>query len=240
MGERPGRQFDAMVRRRAAGEPLQYVLGEWPFRTIAVMVDSRVLIPRPETEQVVEVALAELDRQAVAAPVVVDLGTGSGAIALSIATERPSAAVWATDISPDALAVAGSNVAGHAARRVQLAHGSWWEALPEALRGQIHLVVSNPPYISEGEMAELDAVVAQWEPHRALDAGPRGTEALQVILADAPQWLAPGGAVVVELAPHQVDEVAAMALAAGLVAVSRHRDLAGRYRAVAARRRPGR
>jgi len=240
VGERAGRHFDAMVARRAAGEPLQYVLGEWPFRTIEVMVDPRVLIPRPETEQVVEVALAELDRQAVAEPIVVDLGTGSGAIALAVATERPSAAVWATDSSPDALAVAGSNVAGHAARRVQLAHGSWWEALPGVLRGQVHLVVSNPPYISGPEMAELDAVVAHWEPHGALDAGPRGTEALQVILEGAPQWLAPGGAVVVELAPHQVDEVEDMAERAGLVAVSRHRDLAGRYRAVAGRRPPDR
>ncbi len=90
-GPRAALHFDAMAERRAGGEPLQYVLGQWPFRTVEVMVDPRVLIPRPETEQVVEVALAELDRQAVDEPVVVDLGTGSGAIALAVATERPAA-----------------------------------------------------------------------------------------------------------------------------------------------------
>jgi release factor glutamine methyltransferase len=168
---------------------------------------------------------------------VVDLGTGSGVIALAIATERPGAAVWATDRSPDALAVAGANVAGQGARHVQLARGSWWEALPAALRGAVNLVISNPPYISEGEMGSLDAVVAQWEPRSALAAGPRGTEALEVVIGGAPRWLAPGGAVVVEIAPHQAEEVTVLAKAAGLVEVSCHQDLAGRQRAVAARKR---
>jgi release factor glutamine methyltransferase len=235
VGERSGPYFEAMVARRAAGEPLQYVLGRWAFRAIEVMVDPRVLIPRPETEQVVEVALRELDRQGVAEPVVVDLGTGSGAIAISLAAERRPAQVWATDRSADALAVAGANVAGHAARRVRLAEGSWWDALPATLRGQVHLAVSNPPYVSDGEMGSLDAVVAEWEPHTALVAGPDGTEDLALVINGAPGWLAPGGAVVVEIAPHQVDRVTALAVAAGLVEVSQHRDLAGRYRAVAAR-----
>jgi len=133
--------FDLMVGRRLAGEPLQYVLGEWSFRTLDLMVDPRVLIPRPETEQVVEHALVELDRVAAArgdAPVtVVDLGTGSGAIALSIAAERPGVDVWATDASGAALDVARANLAGigRAGRRVRMAEGSWFEALPRRTAG---------------------------------------------------------------------------------------------------------
>lgn len=222
-----------MVERRAGGEPLQYVLGRWAFRGVEVMVDRRVLIPRPETEQVVEVALGELDRLGRPAPVVVDLGTGSGAIAIAIATERRGATVWATDRSPDALAVAGANVAGNAAGGVRLAQGSWWEALPASLAGTVNLVVANPPYIASDEW--LAPEVADWEPRDALIAGPAGTEDLAVILAEAPRWLAPGGAIVVELAPHQVASVVGLAESAGLVEVSAHRDLAGRYRAVVGR-----
>lgn len=223
-----------MVTRRAAGEPLQYVLGRWSFRGIEVMVDRRVLIPRPETEQVVDVALGELDRQGVPGSVAVDLGTGSGAIAIAIATERKGTTVWATDRSPEALAVAGANVAGNAAVGVRLAQGAWWDALPVDLAGEIHLVVANPPYIAADE--PLDPAVAEWEPPAALVAGPAGTEDLALIVAGAPRWLAPGGAVVVELAPHQAAAVAALAADAGLVEVSVHQDLAGRDRAVAARR----
>ncbi len=142
--------FDAMVERRLAGEPLQYVLGEWSFRTLDLMVDRRVLIPRPETEQVVEVALAELDTLAVPSRLrVADLGTGSGAIALSVAVERPAARVWAGDVSADALAVARANLAGigHAGTRVTLVEGSWFDALPRDLQGTLDLVISNPPYV---------------------------------------------------------------------------------------------
>src|SRR5688500_2404619 len=153
-----------MVERRAAGEPLQYVLGAWGFRSLDLYVDRRVLIPRPETEQVVEVALAELRALGAAKPLVVDLGTGSGAIALSIAPEVPTSQVWATDASPAALAVARANLAGigRAAARVRLEHGSWFAALPKLLQGRVDMVISNPPYVADGDT--LPPEVADWEP----------------------------------------------------------------------------
>jgi release factor glutamine methyltransferase len=242
---RSGAYFDAMVARRAAGEPLQYVLGHWAFRTLDLMVDPRVLIPRPETEEVVEVALAELDRlQAATANdvVAVDLGTGSGAIALSMVAERPRVLVWGTDASADALAVARANLAGlggFAATRVRLAHGSWWEPLPAALRGEISLLVANPPYITSAEMADLDPVVVDWEPRGALEAGPNGTEDIVTILEGALEWLAPQAVVVIELAPGLVTVASSAARDAGFAEVEVHRDLAGRDRILVARTVPG-
>src|SRR5205823_6801140 len=187
--------FDDMVERRAAGEPLQYVLRRWGFRTLELLVDRRVLIPRPETEVVVEGAIRELRRIDSQRPLVADLGTGSGAIALSIAAEVPAANVWATDASEDALAVARANLVGigsPAAVRVRMAQGRWFNALPGAFRGQFDVVVSNPPYVGEDEV--LPAEVGEWEPPSALVAGPAGTEPTAELLAGAGAWLAPAGA----------------------------------------------
>ena len=241
VSERAGRYFDQMVERRAAGEPLQYVLGRWGFRGLDLLVDRHVLIPRPETEQVVEVALAESARLG-RAPIVVDLGTGSGAIALSLAAEGHPGAVWATDASPGALAVARANLVGlggSRAAKVRLALGSWWDALPESLRGHVALVVSNPPYVSTEEMATLPPVVADWEPAAALHGGPSGLDAIEVIVGEAPDWLARPGALVVELAPHQAAAAEALAHAAGFDETRVEKDLAGRDRALVARFRPG-
>jgi release factor glutamine methyltransferase len=235
---RPVAHFDAMVARRASGEPLQYVLGSWGFRTLDLMVDRRVLIPRPETEVVVGVALDELDRlrgQGVLR--VVDLGTGSGAIALSVVAERDEVEVWATDQSPDALDVASANLAGlgRRARRVQLAEGSWFDALPDELRGGLDLVVANPPYVAEDEV--LPPEVTEWEPRSALVSGPTGLEALLEIAAAAPAWLRRPGALVLELAPDQAARVEAEVRALGYVDVTTVADLAGRGRALRARLR---
>lgn len=226
-----------LVARRAAGEPLQYVLGRWGFRTLDLMVDRRVLIPRPETEQVVEVALAELrHNRSWPSPVVADLGTGSGAIALSVATEAPGADVWASDASPDALAVASANRSSLGLDgRVRLVGGSWYAALPPALEGRLSLVVSNPPYIAASEVPGLPAEVRDWEPTEALVAGPTGLDAITEILRGAPRWLQPGGSVVVELAPHQADAGVALAHSAGLSDVEVGDDLAGRQRVLVAR-----
>ncbi len=236
--ERAMGYFDAMVERRLAGEPLQYVLGEWSFRTLDLMVDRRVLIPRPETEQVVEVALAELDALAVTAYDglrVADLGTGSGAIALSVAVERPAARVWAADVSADALAVARANLAGvgHAGTRVTLVEGSWFDALPRELQGALDLVISNPPYVAATD--PLPAEVADWEPAGALVPGPTGLEAIEEIIAAAPVWLGRPGALVVELAPSQADDAVALARAAGFTDAHVAPDLTGRPRALVAR-----
>ncbi|MEL0000489.1 MAG: HemK/PrmC family methyltransferase, partial [Acidimicrobiaceae bacterium] len=195
--------FDRLVARRENGEPLQYVVGRWGFRHLDLMVDRRVLIPRPETEVVAGLAIEEVVARSGAGRevVVADLGTGSGAIGFAIATECLAARVLATDRSPDALAVARANLAGlgRAAGRVSLHEGPWFDALPMSVRGAIDVLVSNPPYIGDDE--ELPAVVGEWEPSEALRAGPVGDEDLQTILHGADEWVAPGGAVVLEMAP---------------------------------------
>lgn len=231
-------RFDRMLERRSVGEPLQYVLGRWSFRTLDLLVDRRVLIPRPETEVVAGYALAELDGRAAATPLVADLGTGSGAIALSIAVEHPSARVWASDASAAALEVARANLAGigRPGSRVTLVEGSWFEALPTELAGTLAVVVSNPPYVARNE--ELPAEVRDWEPTGALVAGPTGLEAIEELLAGAGAWLAPGGALVLELAPHQSDAARRSARAHGYASVEIGSDLAGRDRVIVARRPP--
>lgn len=234
---RPAAHFEQMVVRRAAGEPLQYVLGAWGFRTLDLYVDSRVLIPRPETETVVEVALAELLRLGAAAPLAVDLGTGSGAIALSLAREVPGLEVWGVDRSADALAVARANLAGlgRAGAAVRLVEGSWFGPLPSILRGRVALVVANPPYVAAGEVDDLPPEVAHWEPMSALVAGPTGLEQIAAIVEEAPAWLARPGALVVEIAPHQRAAATGLALAAGFEAVDVRADLAGRARVLVGR-----
>ena len=250
----------AMAARRASGEPLQYIFGHWPFRTLDLMVDDRVLIPRPETEQVVEVALGEALRLAEgraswrglterrAGLFVIDVGTGSGAIALALATELRAGqvgAVGATDASTDALVVATSNLeALRASRRgtlppVSFYEGSWLEPLPDAWRGRIDLVVSNPPYVSEDEWTVLSPEVRR-EPRRALVAGSGrdgtpGLAGVEAVLAQARDWLRRPGVVVVELAPHQADAASELARQLGYAGVRVEPDLAGRRRALVAR-----
>lgn len=233
------RRLDAMVARRCQGEPIQYVLGAWGFRGLDLLVDRRVLIPRPETELVVEVALALVAGRS--RPLVVaDLGTGSGAIALSLAAELPvtGVEVWATDVSGDALDVARANLAGigRPGANVRVAQGSWYEALPADLRGRLDLVVANPPYVATTD--ELGDEVRAWEPLGALLAGPEGLDDLRRIVAAAPEWLAPGAALVLEIGATQGTAVAALAEAAGLVGIEVHHDLAGHDRIVVACR-PG-
>jgi release factor glutamine methyltransferase len=247
--ERARARLRSMVDRRVAGEPLQYVLGSWSFRGIDLMVDLRVLIPRPETEQVVEVALEEAERRGLrrarrrhlslvdAEPtaVVADLGTGSGAIALALDAELPDVAVWATDVSTDALDVARANLAGCAATRVRLAAGSWFDALPESLRGRFEVIVSNPPYVGEDEVASLPDEVSGYEPRGALVPGPTGDEALEHLLVHAREWLVAGGVLVCELSPRQADPMIAQALALGWADAFVRADLAGRPRVLVAR-----
>jgi release factor glutamine methyltransferase len=265
----PDGRLDVMARgladRRAAGEPLQYVLGHWQFRSLELKVDPRVLIPRPETEQVVQVALGQLERMCGGPPagadggapaggpdparVCVDLGTGSGAIALSLAVEGaagcPKLEIWATDRSGDALAVAGDNLRalsgsdGAAADRVRLVEGSWFDALPPELAGRVDLIVSNPPYVSESEYPRLEPVVRHWEPGGALVAadgagGVGGMAAIETIIAGARRWLHRSGALVVEIAPSQAEASVEAARRAGFGRVTTERDLAGRQRMLVA------
>ena len=233
---------EALVARRAAGEPVQYVLGHWPFRSLELLVDRRALIPRPETEQVAEVAMVELGRVVTpdreAPPHVVDLGTGSGALAFTFVIEVPGALVWAAEADDDALALAWANRAalGLAEWQVPLLHGSWFDPLPDDLRGQLDLIVSNPPYVGTDEV--LPDSVVRWEPARALYAGPDGLDAVAEIVAGASEWLAPHGVLVVEIGAAQGDAATDLALRAGFAEVDVRPDLAGLDRVLIARRRP--
>ena len=229
--------IDAMTARRLAGEPLQYVIGSWGFRYLDLYVDSRVLIPRPETEIVAGAALVEAKRLAPDdGPIVVaDLGTGSGAIGLAVASEHAGAEVWMSDASVAALAVARANIAGvgRAGARVRIVEGSWFEALPEDLRGRVGVIVSNPPYVADHE--QLPAEVAEWEPTSALFAGPVGTEDLDHLVDGAPNWLHPEGSLVLEMSPTQTEVIAERA-SRYFEQVEVELDLTGRSRLVVARR----
>jgi release factor glutamine methyltransferase len=228
--------LEGMMRRRLAGEPLQYVMRRWAFRHLDVLIDERVLIPRPETEVLVDIAL-ELVRGREGLRIV-DLGTGSGVIGLSLAAELfPRVGeVWLVDASAAALEVARANAAGvgRAGAVVRVAEGDWFGALPESLRGVVDLVVANPPYIAEGDV-EVDESVARWEPHVALYSGADGLDAIRRIVADAPEWVRGGGWLAMEIGYRQGDAVAAL-FGAGWESVAVRQDLTGRDRFVVARR----
>jgi release factor glutamine methyltransferase len=236
--ERGVHHLDSMVARVRAGEPVQYVLGHWAFRHLDLMVDRRVLIPRPETELLVDHAIAAMagrPRPLVAA----DLGTGSGALGLALASElwHDGFEVWLADVSPDALAVARANLSGigRAATCVRVGEGSWFDALPDAMRGRLDVVVSNPPYIAVDD-ADVEPVVRDWEPGLALFAGADGLDHVRVIVGEAPAWLAPDGVLLLEIGAGQGAAVAALAVAAGLTDVQVLPDLTGRDRFVQAKR----
>jgi release factor glutamine methyltransferase len=234
--------LDTMVSRYRAGEPLAYVMGRWAFRHLDLMVDRRVLIPRPETELLVDVVVQRLPDPGDDRLRLVDLGTGSGAIGLSLAHElwHRQPEVWLTDASLDALEVARANLAGigRAGSGVRLSEGPWFHALPQHLQGTLHAVVSNPPYVAVDD-PELDPSVRDWEPTMALLAGDDGLADLQVIIEHTPQWLVTGGVVALEIGYRQGDAVAALLQHAGFVEVDIQPDLAGRPR-IAVGRQPKR
>ena len=227
--------YDNLVLRRLNGEPLQYVLGHWQFRDLDLMVDQRVLIPRPETETVVSHVLKEVDRHG-GEVFVADLGTGSGAIGLSIALERSLTRVWCTDLSEEALLVTKANLAGlgQPAKRVTLCHGSWFNALPESLKGKLHIVASNAPYISTAEV--LPPEVKDWEPSLALYGGTGGTSHLEEIIKESISWLTPQGSLVLEMSPEQTESMTELATSAGFNEVLVLSDLADKPRSLVARK----
>jgi release factor glutamine methyltransferase len=190
VSERSAQHLHSMLDRYARGEPLQYVMGRWAFRRLDLLVDSRVLIPRPETELLVEhvtrYALQKI-RDVGRSVAIADLGTGSGAVGLSVLHELPfeSAEVWMTDVSEDALHVARANAAGVGRNAVgaRFGHGSWYEALPVDLRGSLDAIVSNPPYIAKGDPLVGESVL-KWEPHNALFAGADGLDDLRAVVLD--------------------------------------------------------
>lgn len=221
-------EFETLVARRARQEPVAYITGEKGFWTLTLKVTPAVLVPRPETELLVEWALQLLrDRPR---PRIADLGTGSGALALALAAEREDAQVSATDVSDEALAVARLNAQQLGLQRVAFHHGSWFGALPEA---HYDLIVSNPPYIArdDGHLAAL-----RHEPMLALTDGADGLNALREIVAGAPARLAPGGGLLLEHGYDQGAAVRALLADAGFVDIETRRDLGGHERASAGRR----
>jgi release factor glutamine methyltransferase len=230
-------RWSAWLARRAAGEPVAYLLGEKEFHGLVLEVTEDVLVPRPETELVVDWASELLDQRArrrlgetpAEAPIVVDLGTGSGAIALALQRRHPEAHVVASDASPAALAVAGRNAA-RTGLALELVEGSWWGAVGGR---RFDVAVANPPYIAAGD-PHLAAL--RHEPIEALTAGADGLDALRAITAGAPAHLLPGGWLVVEHGFEQAVAVRDLLARAGLGEVETRRDLAGRERATAGRR----
>lgn len=215
--------LEALIERRLAGEPLQYIEGSAQFGPLELKVDERVLIPRPETENLFELAC----RMVRVPEVILDLCTGSGALALALKNRFPSAAVFATDISPEAIAVASENMS-RTGLSVYLADGDVFEPLPAALLGEVDLIVANPPYVAESEFDALPQDVRR-EPRVALVSGRTGLEIIEKIGASAVDWLRPGGVVICEIGETQ--GVAASSSFNGLAMVVRQ-DLTGRDRYV--------
>lgn len=215
--------LEAVTQRRLAGEPIAYLTGRREFWSLDLEVTRDVLVPRPESELLVELTLLKLRN--IEAPEVLDLGTGCGAIALALASERPDAQVTATDLSGAALAVATGNAVRLGIDNVRFLRGSWFE--PLAAR-RFHAIVSNPPYVADDDPA-IAALLH--EPRAALAAGPRGLDALAAICAGAARHLRDRGALLVEHGATQGPAVRTLLAGGGLSRVSTHRDLAGHPRA---------
>ena len=236
VSQRCGVALRAMVARRLTGEPLQYVMKSWAFRHLDVLVDNRVLIPRPETEVMVQAAL-DLAREMISKTNsklrVADLGTGSGVIGLSLASELPrgSNEVWLTDLSADALEVARANLAGLGLINgdVRVAQGSWFAALPSELKNSFDLIVSNPPYIALYDPS-VESSVLNHEPHLALFAGSDGLDAYREIISHADEWLVTNGWIVLEIGHQQGDAVRELLAQNSFKQIEIRKDLAGRDR----------
>jgi release factor glutamine methyltransferase len=216
-------EAEAMLTRRLAREPLAQILGAWSFFGRDFRVTRDTLVPRPDTETLVEQALARPFAR------MIDLGTGSGAIAVSLLAERPGADGLATDISPAALEVAAGNAARHGVEgRLRLLEADWWAGV----EGRFDLVVSNPPYVTEADYAALAPEITRWEPRGALTPGGDGLSAYRAILAGLDAHLRPGGCCLVEIGAGQGAAVSALFRGAGLDAVAVHPDINGKPRVV--------
>ena len=222
----------ALADRRLAGEPVARILGRKEFWSLPLALDASTLVPRPETETLVEAALAAIDARGprTRALRIADIGTGSGAIVLALLSELPDAFGLGTDISPQASAVARRN-----ARSLGLVRAAFVACdMAAALRGPFDLIVSNPPYIPSGDIATLATEVRDFDPHAALDGGPDGLNYYRAIAATVPALLAPGGTLVVELGIGQAEPVAALFAGAGLAPSPPRNDLNGVPRALIA------
>ena len=224
--------LESLVARRERREPLQHLTGRAAFRSLELAVGPGVFVPRPETEQVAQLAIDALRATAEPEPIAVDLGTGTGAIALAMATEVPHARVWAVENSPEAFPWTRRNVDEVGAENLELVFGDLATALPE-LDGRVAVVISNPPYVPAGEIP-VDPEVHLHEPVAALYGGPDGLDVVRVLSRRASELLHPGGVLVIEHAETQSAQIASILAGDGWRAIAHHRDLTSRDRATTA------
>ena len=226
-------RFRAFAARRLAGEPVMRILGEREFYGRAFRLGAATLVPRPETEALVDIGIEIL--AGLPGPRLLDLGTGTGCIAISLLAELPRASAVAVDLSADAIAVAQHNAERHRVdERIEFRRGSWFDPLAPGER--FDLVVSNPPYIETAEIGRLDIEVREHDPVLALDGGPDGLAAYRSIAQAAPRFLVPGGALLLEIGWQQAEPVSDLLAAQGFGDIVVRRDLAGHDRVVMARR----
>ena len=234
LDEQAFQEWGSLVSRRVNGEPIAYILGKKGFHNIELQVGPGVLIPRPETELLVEIALAEITKLNKPTKIL-DLGTGSGAIALSIASAAPLASLLATDRSAEALAIAGKNAAFlNLTDRVQFLQGSWYGALVQPEKFEV--IISNPPYIANQD-PHLTQGDLRFEPESALTDYASGLSCLEIIIAGADQYLKAGGLLALEHGFDQSEAVVRLMKEAGLMDIQVHLDLAGHCRAASGRKR---
>lgn len=234
LNEQAFQEWGSLVSRRMNGEPIAYILGKKGFHNIELQVGPGVLIPRPETELLVEIALAEIAKINKPSKVL-DLGTGSGAIALAIASANPLISLIATDQSTEALAIAKHNAQFlNLIEQVQFSQGNWYEAVSP--QNQFDVIISNPPYIADRD-PHLTQGDLRFEPSSALTDYASGLSCLEIIIAGADQYLKAGGLIALEHGFDQSAAVVGLMKEAGLIDVQAHLDLAGNYRAASGRKR---
>ncbi len=221
--------LNALVIRRKSGEPLQYLLGEWEFYGLPFAVGPGVLIPRPETELLVDEALRAVE--GLATPMLLDLCSGSGCIPIAVAKNRPDAGVWGVELSEDAYSYFKKNIELNLAQNVTPVHGNALELPLEILSRQWHVITSNPPYIASGQLSGLQAEVQQ-EPAMALDGGPDGLMFYRRLSTLCLPLLADGGLLAFEIGEDQGEAVKALLIQAGFVQISIKKDYAGHHRVV--------
>jgi len=225
----------SMVQRRGAHEPLQHILGMTSFAGVELRCGPQALVPRPETELLAEHARSFLARHEHPSPRVLDFGTGTGCLAITLALQHPSAQVWAVDVSADALNIARANASLHAVQsRIHFCEGNGFAALPAG--GLFDLIVSNPPYIPSAEIETLQPEVRDHDPRLALDGGADGLEFYRLLGREAPGWLAPGGALVVEFGDGQAGGITRQWATENWIVEPALKDYAGCERFLIARR----
>jgi release factor glutamine methyltransferase len=239
LGEHEEQLFQRLLQRRGRREPISYITGRKEFWSRDFFVSPNVLVPRPETELLVDVSLKVLGESSEKGPVkILELGTGSGVIAVSLSKEWSEAEIWATDISREALKISATNATRHGIRdKLRFLQGDLFEPVKERA-GLFHLIVSNPPYVRRGEFANLSSEVREWEPRLALDGGADGLDFYRRIISEAPLYLANGGFLALEMGADMARDLLGLIGQVGAYSETCiYQDYAGQDRVVVARKR---